>query len=183
MMEKTLLLIKPDGIKRGLVGEIVKRIEDSGLKITAMKMTRASRKFAERHYPKTNSQLVGMGAKTLKAAREVGALKEIKKIFGTGDPKKIGLVLRKRLVVYLVSAPVIAMVVEGKNAVKKIRKISGYTDPAKARKGTIRGDFGKDSIIKANRERRTTRNLVHAAGSKKEAKKEIRFWFKSKEIY
>ena len=179
-MERTLLLIKPDGIERGLEKEIIKRVEDAGLKITAVKTTRVDRKFVEKHYPDTKSQVIGMGAKTIKAAKEIGAFEEIKGIFGTEDPEKMGLILRKRLVDYLISAPVIAMVIEGEDAVEKIREISGYTDPAKAKKGTIRGDFAEDSIMRSNRERRAVRNLVHASGSKEEAEKEIKLWFKSK---
>lgn len=183
IMERTLFLIKPDGIERGLAGEIIKRIEDAGLKIIAMKMVKVDKNFAEEHYPDTESQLVGMGTKTLEAAKEAGAFEEIKEIFGTDDPKEVGMILRERLVKYIISAPVIAMVVEGENAIEKIREISGYTDPAKAEKGTIRGDFAEDSIMVSNREGRAVRNLVHASGSKEEAEKEVKLWFKSKEIY
>ena len=183
IMGRTLFLIKPDGIERGLGGEIIKRIEDAGLKITAMKMIRVDKDFAEEHYPDTEAQIVGMGTKTLDAARKAGAFEEIKELFGSEDPREVGLILRERLVEYLISSPVIAMVIEGDDAVKKIREISGYTDPAKAKKGTIRGDFAEDSIMSSNREKRAVRNLIHAAGSEEEAEREIMLWFKPEEIY
>ena len=182
-MERTFFMIKPDGVKRKLIGEIIKRVEKAGLRIVAMKMVRASRKLAEKHYPKTKSQLVGMGKKTIQASLESGDFDQLKKIFRTQDPEKIGLTLRKWMIEFLISGPVVAMVVEGKNAVKKIREISGFTDPSKAKKGTIRGDLGRDSIIKANRERRAVKNLVHASGSKAEAEREIKLWFRKSEIF
>ncbi len=182
-MERTFFMIKPDGVKRRLVGEIIKRIENAGLRIVAMKMVKVSKKFAGRHYPKTESQIVGMGKKTIQASIQNGRFEEVKKIFGTENPRKIGLILRKWMIDFLISGPVVAMVVEGKNAIKKVREITGYTDPSKAKKGTIRGDLGRDSIVKANKERRAVRNLVHASGSKAEAEREIKLWFRKKEIF
>lgn len=149
MMERTLILVKPDGMKRKLVGEIISRYEKAGLKIVAMKMVKVNRKFAQIHYPKSKQQIVGMGHKTLNATGEDGA----KKIFGTTDPWKIGLKLREWMIKFLVSAPVIAFILEGEDAVQLVRKVTGFTDPSRAEKGTIRGDLGIDSIIKANREK------------------------------
>jgi len=182
-MEKTFFMVKPDGVKRRLIGEIIKRIENAGLRIIAMKMVKVSKKFAVKHYPKTESQIVGMGKKTIQASIQNRRFEEVKKIFGTENPRKIGLILRKWMIDFLISGPVVAMIVEGKNAIKKVREISGYTDPSKAKKGTIRGDLSRDSIVKANKERRAVRNLVHASGSKAEAEREIKLWFRKREIF
>jgi nucleoside-diphosphate kinase len=182
-VERTLVLVKPDGIERNLVGEIIRRYESQGLKIVAMKMVKVSRDFAEKHYQASDQQISGMGNKTLNAARDSNRMGEVKTIFGTEDPKKIGTLLREWLVKYLVSSPVIALVLEGDNAVEHVRKITGFTDPSKAEKGTLRGDLGKDAIIWANNERRATKNLVHASGNLDEAKVEVALWFKPEDIF
>lgn len=179
MKERTLIIVKPDGMKRKLVGEIISRYEKAGLKIVSMKMMEVKRNFAEKHYPKSKQQILGMGHKTLNAAGE----EEAKRIFGTIDPWKIGLILREWMVKFLISYPVIAFILEGEDAVQLVRKVTGFTDPSRAEKGTIRGDLGIDSIINANREKRATENLVHASGSVEEAEKEIKLWFKKNEIY
>jgi len=182
MIEKTLILIKPDAIERGLTEEIIKRYEDAGLKIIAKKTVKVGRELAEKHYPDTESQIVGMGNKTLQAAKDAGRPENVKEIFGTEDTKEIGMTLRGWLIEFITSAPVIAMVFEGDDAIQKAREVSGFTDPSKAEKGTIRGDFGDDSIDKANNERRATENLVHAAGNKEEADRELGLWFKPEEL-
>jgi len=184
MNEQTLILVKPDGVERKLTGEIVCRFENSGLKIVALKMLRSNRTLAEKHYPKTKGQLVGMGNKTLKATLEkYGNLEKVKKIFRTENPYEIGKTLRKWMINFLISGPVVAFVLEGEKAIKKSREISGYTDPIKAKKGTIRGDFENDSIARANKERRAVKNLVHASGSLEEAKRETKLWFKKNEFF
>jgi nucleoside-diphosphate kinase len=119
-----------------------------------------------------------MGNKTLGANGE----KRAKEIFGTIEPKELGLQLREWMLQFITSTPVVAIVLEGEDAVQKVRKIAGYTDPSKADKGTIRGDMGVDSIAKANGEHRATENLIHASGSVEEAQQEIALWF-SKMIY
>jgi nucleoside-diphosphate kinase len=179
MIEKSLVLIKPDGIKRKLIGKIISRIEDNGLKIVGMKLVRADRNLAEKHYPSSEEQIVGMGNKTLAASDE----KRVREIFGTTNPRKIGMKLREWLIKSITSSPVVALVVEGENAVERMRKLAGYTDPSKAEKGTIRGDFGVDSIAKANEERRATENLVHVSGDKAEAEREVKLWFKQEELF
>ena len=173
MIERTVVVIKPDGVKRNLVEKILKRYTDAGLKIVSQKTVTATRELAEKHYPASDEQVVGMGNKTLAAAGEEGA----KRIFGTTNSRKIGMTLRKWMIEFLVSGPVVAVVLEGEDAVQKVRKITGFTDPSRAEKGTIRGDLGEDSIVKANEERRATYNLVHASGNKEEADREIKLWF------
>jgi len=173
MIERTLVIVKPDGVKRNLVDEILKRYTDAGLKIVARKTVTATKELAEKHYTDSEEQIVGMGNKTLAVAGEDGT----RKIFGTNNPREIGMVLRGWSIEFLISGPVVAVVLEGEDTVEKVRKITGFTDPSKAEKGTIRGDLGDDSILKANEERRATRNLIHAAGNKEEAGREIKLWF------
>lgn len=173
MMERTLVVVKPDGVKRNLVEEILKRYTDAGLKILYRKELTIDKSLAEKHYTDSDEQILGMGNKTLSAAGEDGT----RKIFGTTDPREVGMVLRKWMIDFITSGPVVAVVLEGEDVIQKVRKITGFTDPSRAEKGTIRGDLGEDAIVKANEERRATYNLVHASGSKEEAEKEIKLWF------
>lgn len=136
-MERTFVMIKPDGVQRCLVGEIISRIERKGLKIVAMKMMNVDRALAERHYEEHRE----------------------KPFF-------------ESLVNYITSGPVIAMVVEGKNAVKIVRNLVGATNPIDASPGTIRGDFGME----------IGRNVIHASDSKESAEREINLFFKPEEI-
>lgn len=181
-MEKTLIILKPDAVARGLVGEIVSRFEKPGLKILATKMVWPKRELAEKHYPNEREEFIkGMGHKTLESHKEED--QDVTAIFNTSDPHAIGLQLQKWLVDFLVSGPVIAMVFEGKDAIKLARDIAGHTIPAKADTGTIRGDYSDDSAIKANAEKRSIKNLVHASGDKKEADFEINLWFTESELH
>ncbi len=137
-MERTFVMIKPDAVQRGLIGEIIARLERKGLKIVAMKMLHVSRELAENHYAEHK-----------------------------GKP------FFESLVEYVTSAPVIAMVVEGKNAVKVVRTLVGATNPQEAQPGTIRGDYGMD----------IGRNVIHASDSLESAEREISLFFKPEEIF
>lgn len=177
-----MILLKPDAMQRGLVGEIISRFEKAGLKLVATKMVWPDRDLAERHYPSDRHDFIkGMGHKTLDSYKEQGH--DATANFGTKDPHEIGLQLQKWLVDFLTSGPVIAMVLEGDNAIKIIRDIAGHTIPAKADSGTIRGDYSDDSAIKANAEKRSIKNLVHASGDKTEAEFEINLWFTGDELH
>ncbi|MBI2285650.1 nucleoside-diphosphate kinase [Candidatus Saccharibacteria bacterium] len=181
-MERTLILLKPDAVQRGLVGEIVNRFEKADLKLVATKMIWPDRKLAEKHYPSDRDEFIkGMGHKTLESHKEEGG--DAESVFSTKDPHTIGLQLHKWLVDFLVSGPVIAVVLGGNNAIKAAREIAGHTIPAKAAPGTIRGDYSDDSAIKANAEKRSIKNLVHASGDKKEADFEIGLWFSEEELH
>jgi len=136
-MEQTFVMIKPDGVARGLTGEVIKRLESQGLKILAMKMLTLDKRTAERLYR------VHRG-----------------KNFFEG------------LVEFVTSGPVVTMILEGENAVSLVRKTIGATDPAKAKPGTIRGDFGGG----------VTTNIIHTADSLENAKKEIEIIFEPDEI-
>lgn len=181
-MEKTLVVLKPDAIERGIVGEIISRFERVGLKIVATKMLKASRDLADKHYPKERTEFImGMGQKTLDNYKELG--KDAKVEFGEDDPHKIGLTVQSWLVDFLTAGPVIAMVIEGPHAIEMVRKICGFTLPSAAAPGTIRGDYSFDSSALANEGKRPIKNLIHASGEKDEAEYEIALWFKEDEIH
>src|SRR5437763_334060 len=130
-MEKTLVLLKPDALERGLVGEIISRFEKADLRLLAAKMVRPDEELANKHYPNDRHEFIkGMGSKTLESYKEAGH--DPKSNFGTEDAHEIGLQLQKWLVDFLVSGPVIALVLEGPNAIAGVRKIAGHTIPVKA---------------------------------------------------
>lgn len=181
-MEQTLVIIKPDAMQRGIIGDIIMRFERVGLKLVGSKMIMADRDLADKHYPKDREDfIVGMAKKTLENYKEQG-IDPIEDL-GTDDPKEIGLKIQSWLVDYLVSGPVLAFVLEGPHAVEVVRKIVGPTLPSKAAPGTIRGDYSFDSSAMANFGRRPIRNLVHASGDPEEAKFEIGLWFTDNELY
>ncbi|HEY4499913.1 MAG TPA: nucleoside-diphosphate kinase [Candidatus Paceibacterota bacterium] len=179
--EQTLVLIKPDGVKRGLVGEIIQRIEQRGLKVIAMQMLWAQRKDLDNHYSNSEENLKSMGEKTLVNYQKQGLniLEEV----GTDNPIKIGGMVREWILDFMTSGPIVKMVVQGVHAVEMVRKLVGNTIPANAEMGTIRGDFSVDSAILANAQKRGIRNVIHASGTVTEAEKEIALWFSEKEIY
>jgi nucleoside-diphosphate kinase len=178
--ERTFVLLKPDGVIRGLIGEIIKRFEQRGLKIIALKMVKPSRDFVAKHYSGSEEWLKGMGQKTLDsfAERSINA----EQAMGTADPLKIGRIIQQWNVDYLSMGPVVAMVIEGVYAITAVRKIVGFTIPAQADVGTIRGDYSIDSNNAATFERRSTKNLIHASGDEQEADHEIRHWFSDEEL-
>ncbi len=175
--EKTFLMIKPDGVRKGLIGEIIRRLEQRDLKIVALEMFQATKAQVDGHYPKAEAWIRRLGEKTLATYEKYGY--DPKKEMGTTDPMKIGKSVRGWLIDYMVSAPRVRMVIQGAHAVAMVRKIVGRTIPSLAEMGTIRGDFSADSPALANREKRAVANLVHASETAEEAEHEIKFWFKS----
>ncbi len=163
--EKTLIMIKPDAIERKLAGTILSYFENAGFGIVRLKKGRLSESIAVKLYRDTETQLTGMGNKTLESMTSAGFSDEIEKIFGSKEPYEIGKKLIQWTRKFMTSTDIIAMILEGDDAVRKGRELIGKTDPSKAEKGTIRGDFADDSILNANREGRATRNLVHASDS------------------
>ncbi len=179
--EKTLVLIKPDGVRRGLSGGIIQRIEQRGLKVLALGMIEASKAQIDGHYPKNPVWVKRLGEKTLTTYKKYGydANKELK----TEDPAEIGKMVREWLIDFMCSGPIIKIVVKGTHAVDMIRKLSGQTMPSAAETGTIRGDFSVDSAAAANRDKRAVHNIVHASETPEEAEHEIKFWFSPEEIH
>ena len=179
--EKTFVLVKPDGVRKGLVGEITKRFEQRDLKIVALEMFHATHKEIDNHYPKNEKWIRRLGEKTTATYMKYG--RDVKKDFGTTDLYKIGKEVRSWLIEFMISAPMVRMVVQGVHAVDMVRKIVGPTMPYLAEIGTIRGDFSVDSPLMANMERRPVLNLVHASETPEEAAHEIKHWFGKKTIY
>ena len=179
--EKTVVLIKPDGVKRGLVGEIVSRIEKRGLKIIALDMIWATKEQVDGHYPKDEKWITRLGEKTKETYKKYGF--NIKKELGTEDSKKIGKMVRGWLIDFMTSGPMVKVVVKGIHAIDMVRKLCGNTMPALAEMGTIRGDFSVDSAAAANRGKRPVHNILHASETPKEAKHELAFWFSPEEIH
>ncbi len=165
MLQQTLIIIKPDGVSRGLTDEIIRRYEDKGLKVVKRKDMMAPMDIVEKHYPMESSYLRLIGEKTIAAGQQVSSAED--------QGRKVVTWLRK----FITSGKVVVLVLEGEDAVAVARKVTGFTDPATAEKGTIRGDLGTDNILDANREERPVWNLIHASGSPEEAKKEIGLWF------
>ncbi|MCD6500470.1 nucleoside-diphosphate kinase [bacterium] len=179
--EKTVVLIKPDGVKRGLIGEIISRIEKRGLKVIALGMIWATKDQIDGHYPKDEKWITRLGEKT-KATYEKYGL-DIKEELGTDDSKKIGEMVRSWLIDFMTSGPLVKMVIKGIHAVDMVRKLCGNTMPALAEMGTIRGDFSVDSAAAANKNKRAVHNIVHASETPEEAEHELKFWFSPEEIH
>lgn len=180
LSERTLVLVKPDGVMRGVVGEIISRFERAGLKLAGLKMVQVTKDFANRHQPNTTEWLAGIGNKTLESYKKYG--KDAKKELGTNDPIAIGKLVANWNLDYLTSGPVVAMVWEGNQAIENVRKMVGNTLPVFAAPGTIRGDFSKDSPALANAMQRAIRNVVHASGDPQESKNEVALWFAPEEL-
>jgi nucleoside-diphosphate kinase len=181
-VERTLIILKPDAVQRGLVGEIISRFEKVGLKFVAMKMLVPEDERLTKHYPTDRHEFIeGMGNKTLDNYKELGI--DATEVFGHADAYKIGLQVREWLVDFMKSGPVIAAVLEGPHAVETVRKIRGFTLPSAAQPGTITGDYSFDSSALANAGKRTIKNLVHASGNKEEAEHEIPIWFDADELH
>jgi len=174
--ERTLVLIKPDGVQRSLVGEIIGRYEKIGLKLVAIKILIATPEHVEKHYTLDPEWRRITGEKTIKGYLDKGLTPP------SMDPYEITAKILANLKKYMTAGPVIAMVLEGAHAVKIVRKLTGGTEPLTSDVGTIRGDFVLDSYQLADTDGRAVRNLIHASGSVKEAELEIAHWFSKDEI-
>ena len=152
MIQRTLVLVKPDGVQRGLIGRILNRFEDVGMKIVGLKMKWADKELAKKHYTEEISQ-------------------------------KYGDEVRNRLVDFISEGPVVAMVLEGVNAVENVRKMVGATEPKAATPGTIRGDFTHVSYEYAVDKVIVIKNVIHASADEKDAENEVKLWFTSEELY
>lgn len=179
--QQTLVLVKPDGVKRGLVGEVISRIERRGLKLVALKMVVVDREHLDQHFPKDPEWSARLGDKSLKSFSEYGL--DPMQYMGTGDREEIGKQVKAWLFDYMVKGPIIAIVVEGIHAIDMVRKLAGNTLPVFAEMGTIRGDFSVDSPAIANTEKRGIYNIMHASETPEEAENEIQLWFTKDEIH
>jgi nucleoside-diphosphate kinase len=182
LVERSLVLVKPDGVIRGLVGEIIHRFEKAGLKMVGLKMMWVDKEHIAKHYPDSRTDLLtGMGEKTLKTYEKYGM--NATEVLGTNDPLVIGRMVNEWNKEFLVSGPVVAMVLVGVHAIYNIRMIVGNTLPTFADPGSIRGDYSIDSPALANTKKRAVHNMVHASGNVAEADYEIDLWFKPAELH
>ena len=174
--ERTLVIIKPDGVQRSLIGEIIKRYERVGLKLVGMRMVIPSEDKVEKHYTLDPEWRRITGEKTISSYEEKGIEPPSR------DPLEITAVILNNLKKYMTSGPIIVMVWQGAHAVKISRKIVGSTEPLISDVGTIRGDFVLDSYVMSDTDGRAVRNLIHASGSPEEAENEIKHWFGEDEV-
>ena len=151
MIEQTLVLLKPDAVKRGLMGRVISRFEDAGLKVVGSKMVLINEEFGKKHYYDIAAR---RGEKVLQV-----------------------------LLKFMTTSPVMALCLEGVNAVEVVRKLVGGTEPKSALPGTIRGDFAHMSYADADGQNKAIENLIHASGNAEEAKQEIALWFKAEELH
>ena len=179
--ERTFMMVKPDGVRRGLTGEILRRIEQRGLKIIACALIVPKRAEVDKHYPKDTKWIRRIGEKTMGTYVKYGI--DPKKEVGTDDLEKIGRIVREWLLDYMSSGPVLKMIIEGVHAIDMVRKLCGTTIPLNAELGSIRGDFSADSPVAANSDKRAIHNLVHASENEAEANHEIKLWFKSADLH
>lgn len=174
--ERTLVVIKPDGVQRSLVGEIITRFERVGLKLAGITMLVPDAAHVERHYTLDPLWKQTVGTKSIEAHKKHGRTPT------SEDPIEIANKILDRLKQYLSSGPVVAMVWEGAHAVGIVRKLVGSTEPLSSDVGTIRGDYMLDSYTMSDDDGRSIRNIIHASGSQKEAQDEITLWFGEKGI-
>jgi nucleoside-diphosphate kinase len=175
--EKTLVVIKPDGIQRSLIGEIIQRFERSGLKLIGLKMTIPTVEMIEQHYTLNPEWKKNVGEKSIEAYKKKGQQPP------SEDPMVIADQVLDSLKKYISSGPVVAMVWQGMHAVGVVRKITGSTEPLSSDVGTIRGDYTIDSYQVSDIDGRAVRNLIHASGDVDEAEAEIKLWFNEQELF
>ncbi|OXR47103.1 Nucleoside diphosphate kinase [Nocardia cerradoensis] len=173
--ERTLVLIKPDGFARGISGEIISRFEKAGLGLSAAWIGTASREKADAHYTVTAEWLQMVGERALEDCSRRGG--DPIKDYGSNDPIEVGRGIKAGLTDYLVSGPLFAMIVEGRNAVRAVRGMIGSTFPLEAAAGSIRSLYSTDSSELASSEGRPVQNVIHASGNLEEAEVECKLWF------
>ncbi len=174
--ERTLVIIKPDGVQRSLVGEIIGRFERVGLKMVGLKFMVPTAEAVETHYTLDPSWKRKVGEKAIESYKKKGQTPP------TDDPEKVGDAVVERLKKYMTSGPVVVMAWQGAHAVELVRKLVGGTEPRSSDVGTIRGDFVLDSYSMADTDDRAIRNLIHASGSVEEASNELKHWFTENDL-
>lgn len=173
--EKSLVIIKPDGVQRTLIGDIIKRIEQTGLKFTAFKFLVPTEKQCWDHYHKDDDWFLEKGNRIVNDRKE-------QKLKIDKEPLEYGKDIIQSNVDFFTSGPILAMVVEGAGAVGIVKKLVGGTEPLTSDVGTIRGDYTIDSYGLSSIDNRAVRNLVHCSDSPEEAEREIKIWFDKKEV-
>ncbi|MBS3125678.1 nucleoside-diphosphate kinase [Candidatus Woesearchaeota archaeon] len=175
MIERTLVLFKPDTVLRGIVGEVLARFERTGFKIVGMKLIHATNEVVGKHYEDNVEWMKSLGEKTKKSYESKGVVVK-------DDVLTIGKRVRQQLIEFMTLAPSIAIVLEGHDVIAKVRLMVGGTAPNNALPGTIRGDYAFDSYGLADTSGRPLQNMIHASDSKESASREIAVWFKPNEL-
>lgn len=173
--ERTFVIVKPDGVQRSLVGEIIRRFERTGLKIAALKMAVLPEEKLWKHYDKDDEWFVKKGTKIAEDRKAAGLAAE-------KAPIEYGKDIIRALVKYMTAGPVVMMVLEGNQAVAVVKKLVGETEPATSDVGTIRGDLTTDSYAITAIDDRAVRNLIHCSDEVENANKEIALWFPSEDV-
>ncbi len=173
--ERTFVILKPDAVQRGLVGEIIKRIEQTGLKLVALKMINATENQLWAHYNKDDAWYLKKGNNTIEERKKLGLPIEKEAI-------EYGKDIIRALVKFMSCGPIVAMIWEGNQAVGIVKKIVGSTEPLTSDSGTIRGDYTLDSYNLASLDDRAVRNLIHCSDPVEDAAREIPIWFTAEEI-
>lgn len=172
--ERTLVIVKPDGVQRGLIGEILKRFERTGLKFVAMKFMLPQADQCWKHYNKDEAWFMLKGNRIVEDRKNQGL--SIDK-----EPLEYGKDIIQSNVDFFTSGPVLAFIIEGNQSVAIVKKLVGGTEPTTSDVGTIRGDFTVDSYALSSIDNRAVRNLVHCSDSPEEAEREIPLWFDESE--
>ncbi len=173
--ERTLVILKPDAVQRGLIGELIKRIENTGLKLVAMKMIIATEEQLWKHYAKDDTWFLSKGERIITERKAAGMPIEKEAI-------EYGKDIIRALVKFMSCGPVVPMIWEGNQAVGIVKKIVGSTEPLSSDGGTIRGDYTLDSYDLASLDERAVRNLIHCSDPVEDAAREIPIWFTEEEI-
>lgn len=173
--ERSFIIVKPDGVQRSLVGEIIKRFEQTGLKLVGMKMTVLPEDKLWKHYDKDDEWFLKKGTNIVKDKEAAGQPIEKEAI-------EYGKDIIRALVKYMTAGPVVMMAVEGNQAVAVVKKIVGETEPATSDVGTIRGDFTIDSYAICAVDDRAVRNLIHCSDEVENANKELEMWFPKEDL-
>lgn len=173
--ERSFVIVKPDGVQRGLMGEILSRIERTGLKVVAVKFLVPKEEQCWDHYHKEDDWFLSKGTR-ITADREAQGL-PIEK-----EPIEYGKDIIRANVTFFTSGPVLALVVEGNQSVAIVKKLVGGTEPSTSDVGTIRGDYTIDSYALSSIDNRAVRNLIHCSDKPEEAEREIAIWFTPEEI-
>jgi len=173
--ERTLVILKPDAVQRGLIGEIIKRIERTGLKLVALKIANATEDQLWQHYNKDDEWFLKKGTRTIEERKAAGMPVDKEAI-------EYGKDIIRALVKFMSCGPIVPMIWEGNQAVGIVKKIAGSTEPLTSDGGTIRGDYTLDSYELASLDERAVRNLIHCSDPVEDAAREIPIWFSDEEI-
>lgn len=178
MRERTLVILKPDTLQRSLVGEVINRIERTGLKLVAAKMLHPGEKQLIEHYAKDGAWYLKKGVNRIHVLKESGKSVDEKR-----PPIEYGKDIIRGIIRYMGTFPVIVMVWEGNQSVAVVKKLVGTTDPTASDVGTIRGDYQLDSYSLSDSEERAIRNLLHCSDNLQDADREVKVWFTSEELH